>query len=192
MFLNLIREACGSGWAPEEVHFEHPRPDSHSEHSRAFDAPVYFSQPTNALLFRDNLLSRLMPASDPTLMALSSNCLVQLSNTYNRPMTLFDQISSAIRSGLASGYPSLKHMARELRVSPGAVQRELAENGTTFKNLVENLRRELGMSYLRQRQLPISEISLLLGYSELSAFSRAVKRWTGASPSTVREALRQS
>ena len=192
MFLNVIREACGSGWAPEEVHFEHPRPDNHCEHARAFDAPVYFSQPTNVLLFRDDLLSRSMPASDLTLMALSSNCLMQLSSTCNRPMTLFDQVCSAIRSGLATGYPALEQIARELQVSPGTVQRELAQHGTVFKDLVENIRRELAMSYLRQRHLPISEISLLLGYSELSAFSRAVKRWTGAPPSAVREALLQS
>ena len=45
MFLNIIRECCGSSWAPEEVHFEHPKPEAWKEHENAFDAPVFFSQP---------------------------------------------------------------------------------------------------------------------------------------------------
>ena len=52
--------------------------------------------------------------------------------------------------------------------------------------MVEDVRRDLALSYLRQRQLPFSEIAMLLGYSELSAFSRAFRRWTGASPRTYR------
>ena len=49
MFLNIIRENCGSSWAPDEVHFEHPKPEAWKEHESAFDAPVYFAQSTNAL-----------------------------------------------------------------------------------------------------------------------------------------------
>ena len=52
--------------------------------------------------------------------------------------------------------------------------------------MVEDVRRDLALSYLRQRHLPFSEIAMLLGYSELSAFSRAFRRWTGASPRTYR------
>ncbi len=70
MFLNVIRECCGPKWAPEEVHFEHPRPQAWKEHEEAFDAPVYFSQPTNALIFRADILERPMPARDPQLLSV--------------------------------------------------------------------------------------------------------------------------
>src|SRR5262249_51186287 len=52
MFLNIMREALGPSWAPLEVHFEHPKPEGWKEHESAFDAPVYFAQLTNALIFR--------------------------------------------------------------------------------------------------------------------------------------------
>ena len=52
MFANVIRDCGGSRWAPVEVHFEHARPEFWREHETAFDAPVYFSQPTNALVFQ--------------------------------------------------------------------------------------------------------------------------------------------
>src|SRR5437868_15325204 len=64
MFLNIIRECLGANWAPEEVHFEHPKPEAWREHESAFDAPVYFSQSTNALVFRRELFQRPMPAPD--------------------------------------------------------------------------------------------------------------------------------
>src|SRR5687767_3524969 len=75
MFLNVIRECCGPKWAPEEVHFEHPRPQAWKEHEEAFDAPVYFSQPTNALIFRADILERAMPARDPQLLSVMQTCM---------------------------------------------------------------------------------------------------------------------
>jgi len=123
------------------------------------------------------------------LMALMQNCLEQLSHLDRGPVTMIDRVRSTVRSRLASGYPSLGSVARDLHVSPSAIQRDLAQGGTSFKDLVETTRRELAMRYLAQRHLPISEISFLLGYSELSAFSRAVRRWAGAAPTKVRETL---
>jgi AraC-like DNA-binding protein len=68
----------------------------------------------------------------------------------------------------------------------GVVARELHHDGLNFKELVEVTRRDLALSYIRRRELPLSEIAFLLGYSELSAFSRAVRRWTGQSPRALR------
>ena len=65
MFLNVFRESLSSNWAPEEVHFEHPKPESWEEHETAFSAPVYFSQPRNALLFRPEILDKPMPGRGP-------------------------------------------------------------------------------------------------------------------------------
>jgi AraC-like DNA-binding protein len=189
MFLNVIREACGSSWTPEEVYFEHPRTMDSHDHMRAFGAPVYFSQPTNALLFKSEILNRRMPAHDLKLMALMQNCLEQLSHLDRGPVRMIDRVRSTVRSRLAAGYPSLDSVARDLHVSPNAIQRDLAQGGILFKDLVETTRRELAMRYLGQRHLPVSEISFLLGYSELSAFSRAVRRWTGSSPTKVRKTL---
>ena len=189
MFLNVIREACGPSWTPEEVHFEHPRTMDCYDHLRAFGAPVYFSQPTNALLFRPDILGRTMPAYDLKLMVLMQNCLEQLSRIDRGPAKMTDRVRSAVRSRLSAGYPSLDSVARDLHISPSAIRRDLAQDGTSFKGLVETTRRELAMHYLGQRHLPISEISFLLGYSELSAFSRAMRRWTGVSPTKVRQTL---
>ena len=186
MFTNVIRECCGSGWAPEEVHFEHPRPQGWQEHERAFSAPIYFSQPANALLFRPDILERAMPGRDPRMMAMMQSCLEGLGRRSQAPASIIDKVRTTIRVKLPDGYPALETVARSLQLSTGAIQRELAQAGLLYKDVVELTRRDLALMYLRQRQLPLSEIAFLLGYSELSAFSRAVRRWSGTSPRALR------
>lgn len=186
MFQNVVRECLGSGWAPEEVHFEHPRAECSREHERAFGAPVYFSQPTNALLFRPQVLAARMPAADPRLMLMMRTCLERLGGRGDVRERVSTRIRRLIRTRLVDGVPSLVAIAAELRLPAAAIQRELDREGLGLKELVEETRRELALGYLRQRHLPLSEIALLLGYSELSAFSRAVRRWTGQSPRALR------
>lgn len=186
MFLNVLREGLSGSWAPEEVHFEHPKPVDWHAHEAAFDAPVYFSQPTNALLFKPDVLDRPMPGCDLTLMTMMQTCLERLGGEADRPYSLIDQVRSLIRTKLPDGYPNLDQIAAGLQLSSSTIQRELAHEGIAYKDLVELTRRDLAFAYLKQRQLPLSEIAFLLGYSELSAFSRAMRRWTGESPRAVR------
>lgn len=187
MFANVMRDCAGPKWSPVEVHFEHPRPEFWKEHEAAFDAPVYFSQPTNALLFRPELLDRPMPGSDLQLMTMMQTCLESLGSHRSGDEGLVDRVKTAIRVNLPAGYPSLDNIAHELRVAPASIQRELSERGLTYKDAVELTRQSLARMYLDQRQLPLTEIALLLGYSELSAFTRAFTRWTGASPRAYRK-----
>jgi len=192
MFMNVFRECYGANWSPEEVHFEHPNPVEAREHENAFGAPVYFSQPSNALLFRPEIMDRPMPGRDLNLMTMMQTCLEQLSALPDGQTSLIGQIRTIIRTKLPSGYPPLEAVAAELRLAPAAIKRELSREGVVYKDLVEMTRRDLALMYMKQRQLPFSEIAFLLGYSELSAFSRAVRRWTGESPRTVRARLNSS
>jgi len=187
MFLNVIREACGETWSPEEVYFEHPRPQAWKEHEDAFGAPCYFSQKANALVFRPEILDRPMPGSDLKLLAMMTTCLESLGSHRDLGDSVYDRVRTAIRVNLPSGAPSVEEVAAELRLSLSAVHRELAGRNLTYKDTLEAVRRDLAVMYLRQRQMPLTEIALLLGYSELSAFTRAFTRWAGHSPSHFRK-----
>lgn len=189
MFLNIFRECLGRGWTPETVYFEHPRPVDAEQHEAAFGAPACFSQPTNALVFRPEALKHPMPRRDPKMMAMMRACLEALGSKADDFEPLTDRVRMAVRTRLPDGWPSLEAIGVDLRLSPASIRRELARIGLTYKGLVQAVRRELALSYLRQRHLPLSEIAFLLGYSELSAFSRAVRRWTGRSPKSVRNRL---
>lgn len=189
MFSNLMRVALGQKWAPDRVHFEHPQPEAWHEHCKAFDAPVFFDQPRNTLVFRRSLLGQPMPGRDPRLLAIvleSMNLLARAgSDRLDNPGThtgIVHDVQAQIRQQLANGEPNLEQVCDQLQLTSWTLQRRLGDNGLTFTQLVDVVRRELARQYLSQANLPISELALLLGYSEASAFSRAFRRWYGVSP----------
>jgi len=188
MFLNVVREGLGRAWSPEEVHFVHPRPLGWREHEAAFAAPVFFGQPCNALVFRPEVLDRPMPARDARMTDMMRTCLVALATQRPETISLADRVREAVRELLHEGYPTLDDISAHLRVAPSAIARALAERGVTYRVLVEDVRCALALAYLGQRHVPMTEIALLLGYSELSAFSRAFSRWTGQCPRAWRSA----
>lgn len=180
-FTNLIRECCGRGWSPIEIEFEHPRPAGWRQHSAVFDAPVYFGCSVNAIVIDAEILNRPMPGRDVKLSAMMRNCL-ELIGSRDQTETLFDRIRGAVRHHLPDGPPTLDQIAGSLRTTPTAVRRALAEENLSLREAVDMVRFEIARHYLSQRHLPLTEIALLLGYSELSAFTRAFTRWAGISP----------
>ncbi len=189
MFFNVIRESTGSHWTPEEVYFEHPKPENSKEHEKAFGAPVFFNQAVNALVFKPSILAKRMPKCDLKLMSITRACLESLHTNSPYEQKLTDRIRNIIRSRISDGYPSLEIVAKDLYMSTSAIQRNLAWEGLSYSDLVENTRKNLAELYLKQRNLSLSEIAYLLGYSELSAFSRAFRRWTDLSPREYRGRL---
>ncbi len=132
-----------------------------------------------------------MPARDARLMAAMRLCLERLSERNDLRVSVVDRVRAAVRARLPEGFPTLESIALELRLPLSVIQRELHYDGLSYSSLIEATRRDLALSYVRQRQLPFSEIAFILGYSELSAFSRAVRRWTGQSPRSLRARLLQ-
>jgi AraC-like DNA-binding protein len=91
-----------------------------------------------------------------------------------------------IIEALPSGPPALSAVARALGQSPRSLRRHLASEGTSFQRLVEQIRSELAAQHLQDPRLTVSEIAFLVGFSELSPFLRAFRRWTGLTPGEYR------
>ncbi|MBE8591305.1 AraC family transcriptional regulator [Pseudomonas sp. MAFF 301449] len=190
MFTNLMRHAIGQKWAPERVHFEHPQPEAWHEHCKAFDAPVFFGQPCNSLVFRRSVLEKVMPGRDSRLLAIvmeSMDLLARQGGERQSVNGIINDVQAQIRIQLSNGDPCLDQVAEHLQMTSWTLQRRLGETGMTFSSLVDKVRQELAQYYLTQAHLPISELALLLGYSEVSAFSRAFRRWHGVSPKQWRQ-----
>ena len=88
--------------------------------------------------------------------------------------------------GYCGSLKELEAVAGALKMSPRSLQRHLGEEGVSFRALVEDARQELALEYVRDVRRPLGEIAFLLGYTELSPFLRAFKRWTGKTPSGFR------
>lgn len=189
MFANIARSCVGSRWAPEEVHCEHPKPEAWGDHERQFNAPVYFSQETNAILFRRTEMSERMPGANPARLAELIGEIASL--TGNPPaITVTEKVCNEIRAHLADEAYGIEQIARNLQTQRWKLQRALDREGTNFIQLVDQVRRQLSLVYLRCWHLSLTEIALLLGYSELSAFTRSFSRWHSISPSAWRRSAK--
>lgn len=182
MFLNVIRYALGKNWAPRAVHFEHPRPEQWYEHSKIFDAPVWFEQPYNSLVIpKKDLMSSAMPESDTALLMVLRQAIRQLNRATDN-QDIIDQTRTQVRLQMMHGEPNLDDVATKMGLSTWSLQRHLKKEGISFSLLVDKLRCEMATRYMQQNQLSISDMAMLLGYSEVSAFSRAFRRWFDISP----------
>ncbi|WP_276373459.1 AraC family transcriptional regulator [Chryseolinea sp. H1M3-3] len=93
-----------------------------------------------------------------------------------------EQIFQHLLSNAYLGIPSLQDVAANFNITPRSLQRRLQAEGATFQQLSDDVRKLLALHYLESGKHPVKEISHMLGYNELSAFSRAFKRWTGKAP----------
>jgi AraC-like DNA-binding protein len=96
------------------------------------------------------------------------------------------RVENAISSVLPHGKVLVEDIARSLGMSERTLARKLLDEGLNFTEILQNLRRDLAVRYLKDRKLHISKIAWLLGFREVSAFTHAYKRWTGKTPSQMR------
>jgi AraC-like DNA-binding protein len=92
------------------------------------------------------------------------------------------RVQQALLEALPDGAPSKPAIARVLGMSARNLQRHLADEGTSFKALLEEARVALARNYVDEGRLSVTEIAFVLGFADTSTFSRAFKRWTGRSP----------
>lgn len=173
---------------PLEVCFPYPAPDDLSEYHRVFGRQLLFDQPAATILYDPALMDAPIPQSNPALrQQLEAQALeLLLKAGANHADPLLQEVQQLIANSLADGAPDIESTAELLAMSTRALQRKLQELGTNFSQMLDTTRQELGLNYIKQKHISLTEIAFLLGFSEQSAFNRAFKRWTGQSPSAYR------
>lgn len=187
--VTIGRRGTGRGIHPLRVEFR--RPEAHRRlYENHFGCPVKFGARRNRLLFR---------AEDVTLPFITHNAEMlelvapQLEAELRRQLSpeRFSRRAKAIlKTMLAGQKPRVEDVAAELRISNRTFQRRLLEEGVTFHELVEEVRREMARQYLRQASLELSETAYLLGYEDPNSFIRAFHKWEGTSPGQWRSTQR--
>jgi AraC-like DNA-binding protein len=182
IMLNTVRLMAGSDWRPQEVQFAHQSPAQITEHGMIFGVPVLFGRASNAFVVEHEFLERQVPAADQRLYGILKRYLDGILSEMPREDGFLASIRKAIAETMRDGDPKLARVAKKLAASPRTLQRKLKEYGMEFKKLTEDTRRRFALNYLRDRKHTLTEVAFLLGYSEVSAFNRAFKRWTGMTP----------
>ena len=146
-----------------------------------FGVSIEFGAPVNRLCFDRDLLTRHLASANPELARINDQVVMDYLARFDRD-SIAMQVRSKIIHQLPDGIPKQETIADTLHVSLRSLQRKLKEEDTSFKNLLEETRRQLALQYLRDSRRSIGEITYLLGFTEPSNFTRAFKRWTGKSP----------
>lgn len=185
-FTVIVRKLVNKDLAPTAVNFVNAAPRNLRPYEDFFGCPVTFGGSLSFVTFPATFLMEPIAHSDPGLRTLLENQAESLL----RALPSNDGFEKALKEGLLrclhEGTPTLERVSARMAMSARTLQRRLAEKELNFQQLLDRTRAELARGYLLQGNLTLSEIALLLGYSEQSAFNRAFKRWTGQTPRALR------
>ncbi len=182
-----VESACAEKPPLLEVTFAHAAGGPEAAYREFFGAPIRFGAKATTLVYAADLLDRPTAASDVRLAkyldALASRMLAELPPA---EPTFVDEVKQALARELPVGTADQSALAKKLGMSRRTMQRRLAEVGTSFQEVLDETRREATERLLRRGNMSITEVAFALGYSEISSFYRAFKRWTGTSPQAYR------
>jgi AraC-like DNA-binding protein len=183
--LSMCRLNYRADLAPVSVTLTHPKPICSAKFFEYFRSPVVFDAPTNSLTLPMDAVDKKLPGSNPLLAEINDQVMIKYLAELDQE-SITHKVQATIIDQLPSGNVTDESVAQDLHVSPRKLQRQLQSVGTTFNTLLNETRRDLARTYLRDHHHNMTEIAFLLGFSESSAFSRAFKRWLGVSPSEYR------
>ena len=175
--LSVVRELCGAHWLPERVLFSSARPTDVGLYSRFFGAPCRFGSLRTALMFPGSVLGHRLAGADPEQLRI-----LEAQAHARADFGLVFRLRRTLRTLLLGQEASGDEVARLLSMHHRTLNRRLKAEGTTFRKVLEEVRFEAACQLLDTGRIPITEIAVSLGYAETSAFSRAFRRWSGATP----------
>lgn len=186
-YLRRAREATGRPVIPARVAFSRAAPGNHDVLRDAFGTDrIEFDAPADTITFTAADAAAALPRADPMLAdLLRSHADLVLATAKPIPGPL-EAFRIALAAALAGGDASLATVARRLAVSPRTLQRQLAEHGTTWRAEYDLVRYEQAKTLLTEGHLTTAAIADRLGFTDDRALRKAVRRWTGASPASLR------
>jgi AraC-like DNA-binding protein len=180
----LLKSLLGNHWHPSVVCFRHCAPRDDSRHHRVLGTSLQFNCLMDGIICRSSDLDRALPSADPEMARHVNQYLNSIRD--DSRATLLGQVHQMIWTLLPTGRCSVEQVAAHLGRDRRTLHRQLTREGETFSSLLDQVRTELATRYLANPHHPLSEIAGVLGFSELSAFSRWFSRLFECSPSSWR------
>ncbi|MBV1881499.1 MAG: AraC family transcriptional regulator [Pseudomonadales bacterium] len=183
---NLVKWLTGKEDLVEEVHFEFDTPEYQPLYQDYFNCPVLFGQSSNSLILAKSALQIPVIYYNPHMhQSLRTLCEQQLREIF-RKETFGDKVQKIIGPVLHTKTPTIETTAETLGIPTWTLRRKLKEENLSFQALVDNMRKDLALGYMRDTELSFGEIAYTLGFSTPGAFQRAFKRWTNSTPGEYR------
>jgi AraC-like DNA-binding protein len=187
--LRVCRQTTGQQLVPERVAMMHVRPTAPPELANFFGVRVEFGSDFDEIVLPSGAGNLQLVNADPYLnKIIVKNCEAALAERRINVGPFRIRVENAIAPLLPHASARASVIARALGMSERTMERKLAQEGSTFTEILQQLKLEMAVRYVEDPSLPISRIAWLLGFEEVSSFSHAFKRWTGKSPRGMRDA----
>ncbi|AZC76050.1 Transcriptional regulator, AraC family [Pseudomonas chlororaphis subsp. piscium] len=178
--LRLMRTLAGGDWQPKAVLLRHPPLGDESAYRRALGITPTFAAAHTGLLFDASVLALPLSLADETLHQLMAEHLSGMERLAADEMPGY--VRQLLRNLLPSGRATIERVADCMAIKPRTLQRRLAQEGTSFQRLLDETRQGMVHNYLKIPSISMTHVAQLLGYADVSTFSRAFNRWFGMSP----------
>lgn len=186
---------AGRRLALARVDFAHPSAPQAAEYPRMFTQHIRFDAAHTALRLDAATLKAKVTADEASLKRFLRDAPQSVFLRYRNPHSWSARVRRHLRPHLAQApwqpWPHIDAVAAELRVASATLRRRLADEGTSWQALLDQLRCDAAIHHLCGSTLPLAEVAARLGYREPSAFHRAFKRWSGLQPGEYRLAMRR-
>jgi AraC-like DNA-binding protein len=187
VIVKSLREITGRNVHPTKITFVHMRSSGFPEFERFCGCPVEFGGSSDELVFSSQSLAVPLMTEDTHLLdALRPICDEAAQQRETAPGSVRALVESEVQKLLPHGRAQRHNVAKKLAMSTRTLARRLASEGTTFEEVVDELRRSLALQYVKTHSISLSQIAWLLGYEGATSFNHAFRRWTGGPPSAAR------
>lgn len=179
----------GPELSPLAVRFEHSAPDDRTllkHYQQIFRCPVYFDQPASALVVAPGMLGHRLRQPDVLLRDTLEQHAQQLLKALKDNYSVADQVRSLLRAMLSDGSPRKEFVAEQMGMNVRTLHRKLADESTSYQDILDLLRQELAVQYLSNTELSVEEVARRLGFTESRSFIRYFKTFNGMTPGEYR------
>jgi AraC-like DNA-binding protein len=185
--LTILRQTTGLPVRPRELRLQTAAPAWHAELERIVDAPVRHRHRSNELIFGAAWLDQPNRSGDARMYRTLTRVAGELIERLPVVERFSQRVRATILQALPDHDPSVDQVAHSLCMSPRTLQRRLSQENTSYQRVLDRVRLELSIEYIAMSRMPLSEAALKLGFSDLTSFHRAFKRWTGTPPAEFRK-----
>lgn len=183
--VHMCRVIYGADFNPTRIELCHPGEGCRERRREFFRCPIHYDADETAIEIERQVARKPLSTANADLAHANerviSDYLAELGGG-----GVAARVRARLVDGLPSGDVTEKSVAESLYMSPRTLQRRLSDENTTYKKVLEETRRQLAEKFIQDHSLTLNEITYLLGFSEISSFSRSFKRWTGMAPTVYR------
>ena len=169
--------------------FSYPEPAHSAEYRLMYCAELGFDRPNTVIAFEASYLDLPVVQNERSIKEFLRTAPESILVKYKNGSSLAARVRRRLRQFLPGEVPDFEGLADELNMTPATMRRRLHDEGESYQSIKDQLRRDLAISFLSHSSRSVMDIALELGFSERSAFHRAFRKWTGASPGEFRRTL---